>query len=124
MVLKNNKIICNNIINERFNKFAGFSGSVESPDMYRGITANLINYLGPGYNNDNLVTHPSYSYRPIGFTGQFYGGETAGPSFQIVQMHRMSVSKLRDMGCAIPSSDLSDYDIYYFNVENIIDGAC
>jgi hypothetical protein len=80
--------------------------------------------LGPGFNARNVDVSRTFSYRPVGFTGQFYAGETMGSAAHIVQMKRISINKLRELGCAVPAPLLSDYSVYYFNVENVIDGAC
>lgn len=88
--------------------------------MIEGL--NTENYIGPGYYSTNILS--TFSVKPVGFTGQFYSGELMGTASHIVKMYRISVSKLRAMGCAVPAPVISDHSVYYFSVENAIDGAC
>jgi hypothetical protein len=99
-------------LNERMNAFYDGSAPV-SP------------YRGPGYNINNIESIGSFSVKPVGFTGTFYTEDNlSGSANHIVKMYKIPIKNLRDMGAATPAPNLDNEYVYYFAVENAVDGAC
>lgn len=84
----------------------------------------MLNYRGPGYSTDNLDEIGSFSVKPVGFTGTVYSNEKLGGAKHIVKMYQISINDLRDMGLCVPAPNLGNEYVYYFIVENAVDGAC
>jgi hypothetical protein len=78
-------------------------------------------YYPPGWVSSNLPS--GFKYRPVGAYDTTFNPEE-GTISHIVRMYRVSADKLLvDSGVEVPY-DLIGAKMYYFTVENIVDGTC
>jgi len=87
--------------------------------------ATVSPYRGPGYHINNIESVGSFSVKPVGFTGTSYTNSIlSGSADHIVKMFKIPIKNLREMGAAPPAPNLIGEYVYYFIVENAVDGAC
>lgn len=109
----------------------GFTGietwAINLNERMNGFIKNttISPYRGPGYNINNIDAIGSFSVKPVGFTGASYTNTIlSGSADHIVKMYKIPVKNLRDMGAATPAPNLGNEYVYYFAVENAVDGSC
>jgi hypothetical protein len=112
---------------EKWEKDGIWKGSTTQDDTWAinlnersiGITGNS-QYLAPGWVSP--INFSSFKWRPIGITGPTY--ENSGYINHLVKMTSIPYSKLLlDSNNLIGITFLGKY-LYYFTVENVVDGQC